>query len=141
MVLLQLIKRPPDQYTWKTLNLNNSEVLEIQTWKGTYSIPNPNPHPSHTPYLCGMFPIWAMAKCNLQDIESCAMCRGLGEMFLLHHPLKQAWVMDYHTANIQHDLLAWILSQPPKFDQLRAAYEQDRESVEKEFTEIEKSVL
>lgn len=43
-------------------------------------------------------------------------------------------------SKVQADTLKWVLAQPPQLDQMKAAYEEDREGVEKEFTEIEKCV-
>ena len=137
MVLVQLIKRKLGLCKWNVLNTNDQDVIEIQTWKGNYSISNPNPHSGHTPFLCEVFPLWVMERCERQDMETCAMCRGIGQKFYLFHPFKQEWVMDYHVGNIENDIREYILAQPPQLDQMQAAYEEDRETVEKEFVEID----
>lgn len=129
MVLAQLIQGKDGKYTWNMITDDDADIIEIQTWKGMYTIPKPELLPTimDAYAYCEDVPFWS----GLDWPSTC----------YAYSPHKQQWLQYNGTredalSKIQADTLAWVLAQPPQLDQMKAAYEIDRESVEKEFTEI-----
>ena len=141
--------------TWTWLNsiptlcwhyCRNNLIVTIDTWKGSYKIDmswqNSN--------LCGqgLTALFDGTKSTIHIwIISCdyATCKQKG--VYLHHPIQKQWIPVDNKTNtlyelhdsIVHDIEQWILDQPPKLDQFKKAYEEDRVSVEHTFVEIENS--
>jgi hypothetical protein len=129
MVLAQLMKAANGEYKWNILEDDNTlDVIEIQTWKGTYTIPRPGNYTDTYSFNYGC-PYWFVLNFG-------------GDVHLMYLPSLKQWLITLEWSIVceelvQADTLKWVLAQPPQLDQMKAAYEEDREGVEKEFTEIE----
>jgi hypothetical protein len=116
------------KHTWETTTsaTDDPEHIEITTWKGIYVIDNPKPHHE----MCiniDLFGFWFIRIVCRDGIVT-----TMGYKF--YHPLTHKWVDGSKYSEIMHDILDWVLAQPPQPDWKGA--EEDRRSVEAEFEKI-----
>lgn len=151
MVELRLISGPSPRF--ELVNAANFDeyiyTIHIHTIKGTYSLSNPRPDANDTIVRTHIYTM--LDANNSSPFQQCLWIMHdviqLGDhwenRFVAFHPVKHMWIymgQEYDAKileQIENETIAWVKGQSPKMDQLRKAYEEDRESVHETFEHFE----